>query len=176
MSARARHRSRTDSSATVGMRIATNSPARCSRASRRQSRRSVSGLVAGRLGDQRRRDHLAAHVHAVQQPGQLEPGRAGLIAGSQPAGSTQAANEPAYRRLVMRNPVDVRAVTIGGQDRHRDGVLVNIQAEVDRTEMGDTGHGRLLPYVAPSAPSWMTHTYASADWSRPLHTDYFPRK
>jgi hypothetical protein len=32
-------------------------------------------LIAGRLGDQRRRDHLAAHLHAVQQPGQLEAGR-----------------------------------------------------------------------------------------------------
>jgi hypothetical protein len=37
----ARHRSRTASSATVGMRMATSSPARCNRASRRQSRLSV---------------------------------------------------------------------------------------------------------------------------------------
>jgi hypothetical protein len=51
------------------MRMATSSPARCIRASRRQSRRSVSGLVAGRAGNQRRGDHLAAYVQAVQQPG-----------------------------------------------------------------------------------------------------------
>jgi hypothetical protein len=114
-------------------------------------------LVAGGLGDQRGGDHLTAHAHAMQQPGQLVAGRAGLVAGSQPAGITKAANEPAHRRLVMRNPLDVSAVTIWGQDRHRDGVLVDLQAEVDRTKMADTRHGRLLPYVAPSAPSWMTH-------------------
>jgi hypothetical protein len=34
---------------------------------------------------------------------------------------------------------------------------VDVQADMDRTKMGDTSHGRLLPYVAPSAPSWMTH-------------------
>ena len=34
-------------------------------------------LVAGRPGNQRRRDHLAAEVQAVQQAGQLIAGRAG---------------------------------------------------------------------------------------------------
>jgi hypothetical protein len=48
---------------------------------------------------------------------------------------------------------------------------VDVQAKVDRTEMGDTGHGRLLPYVAPSAPSWMTHALVTAERSRPLHVD-----
>jgi hypothetical protein len=57
----------------------------------------------------------------------------------------------------MGNPVDVGTVTIGGEDRHRDGVLVDIQTKMGRTEMGDTSHGRLLPYVALFAPSWMTH-------------------
>jgi hypothetical protein len=71
----------------------------------------------------------------------------------------------------MRNPLDVWAVTIWGQDRRRDGVLVDVQAEVDRTKMGDTGHGRLLLYVAPSAPSWMTHALVTAERSRPLHAD-----
>ncbi len=113
--------------------------------------------IAGGLGDQRGRDHLAAHVHAVQQPGQVVAGRAGLVAGSQPAGITKTANEPADRRLVVGDPVDHRALMVGGKDRHRDGVLVDVQAEVGRAEMRDTGHGRLLPYVAPSAPSWMTH-------------------
>jgi hypothetical protein len=37
------------SAATVGMRTATSSPARCRRASRRQSPLSVSGLVSGRF-------------------------------------------------------------------------------------------------------------------------------
>jgi hypothetical protein len=110
-------------------------------------------------------------VHALQQPGQLVAGRAGLVAGSQPAGITKAANEPAHRRLVMRNPVDVRAVAVWGQDRHRDGVLVDVQAKVGRAEMGDTGHGRLLPYVAPSTSAWMTHALVTAERSRPLHAD-----
>ena len=47
-------------------------------------------LVAGGLGDQRRGDHLAAHPHAVQQPGQLIAGRAGLVAGSQQPGLGKA--------------------------------------------------------------------------------------
>jgi hypothetical protein len=128
-------------------------------------------LVAGRLGDQRGGDHLAAHSHAMQQPGQLIAGRSGLIAGSQPAGIPKAANEPAHRRLLMRNPLDIRAVPIWGKDRHRDGVLVDVQAKVDQAKMGDTGHGRLLPYVAPSAPSWMTHALVTAERSRPLHAD-----
>jgi hypothetical protein len=69
------------------------------------------------------------------------------------------------------SPLDVRAVTIWGQDRHRDGVLVDVQAKVDGANMRDTGHGRLLPYVAPSAPSWMTHALVTAERSRPLHAD-----
>jgi len=50
MSALVRHRSRTASSAGVGMRIATSSPARCNRASRRQSRLSVLTLSPGARG------------------------------------------------------------------------------------------------------------------------------
>ena len=50
MSALARHKSRTASSATVGTRIATSSPARWSRANRRQSRLSVLILSPGALG------------------------------------------------------------------------------------------------------------------------------
>jgi hypothetical protein len=33
-----------------------------------------------------------------------------LVAGSQQAGITQAANEPAHRRLVMGDPIDLGAV------------------------------------------------------------------
>src|SRR5215217_8756377 len=154
----------------VGIRMATSSPARCSRASRRQSRRSVLTLSPGPWGSARG-DHLTAQVQAMQQPGQVIAGRAGLIAGSQPAGITKAANEPAHRRLVMGNGVDLEALAVGGQDRHRDGVLVDVQTQVGRAEMGDTGHGRLLPYVAPSAPSWMTHALVTAERSRPLHAD-----
>jgi hypothetical protein len=35
---------------------------------------------------------------------------------------------------------------------HRDGVLVHVQAQICRLlRIVDTGNGRLLPYVAPSA-------------------------
>jgi hypothetical protein len=152
MSPLVRQRSRTASSWTVGMRTQTSSPARCNRASRRQSRRSVSGLVARRLGDQRRGDHLAAHVQAVQQPGQLEAGRSGLVAGSQAAGVAEAANEPADGYLVVGNPLDVWDLLVGRQDPDRDGVLVDIQAEMDRREVRDTRHGRLLPYGGSARP------------------------
>jgi hypothetical protein len=78
-------------------------------------------------GDQRRRDHLTAHVHGFHQPGELKAGRAGLRAGSQPAGTTKAANEPAQRRLVVGDPVDLGDDLVRGQDRHRDRVAVHIQ-------------------------------------------------
>jgi hypothetical protein len=78
--------------------------------------------------DQRRRDHLAADAHVGKQPGQLEPGGAGLVAGSQPAGIAEAANEPAHRRLVVGNPVDLGDLLVRGQDRHRDRVAVHVQA------------------------------------------------
>ena len=110
-------------------------------------------LVARRLGDQRRGDHLAAHVQAVQQPGQLEAGRSGLVAGSQAAGVAEAANEPADGCLVVGNPLDVWDLLVGRQDPDRDGVLVDIQAEMDRREVRDTGHGRLLPYGGSARPS-----------------------
>src|SRR5215217_3214931 len=110
-------------------------------------------LVARRLGDQRRGDHLAAHVQAVEQPGQLEAGRSGLVAGSQAAGVAEAANEPADGCLVVGNPLDVWDLLVGRQDPDRDGVLVDIQAEMDRREVRDTGHGRLLPYGGSARPS-----------------------
>jgi hypothetical protein len=65
--------------------------------------------VTGGGGDRRRRDHLAADPDRRQQPGQVVPGRAGLIAGSQPTGITKAANEPADRGLVVGDPVDLGA-------------------------------------------------------------------
>jgi hypothetical protein len=71
----------------------------------------------------------------------------------------------------MGDPFVVETIPVAGQDRHRDTAFVDVQAEIDRPEMGDTGHGRLLPYLAPSAPSWMTHAQSSADWSRPPHAD-----
>jgi len=60
MSLRVRHRSRTASSSGFGIRTATNSPARCSRASLRQSRASVFtlspeafGIIEGAISSQR---------------------------------------------------------------------------------------------------------------------------
>ena len=49
-------------------------------------------------------------------------GRAGFVAGSQPAGVTKAANEPARRRLVMADPVDLRDLLVRLQDLDRDRV------------------------------------------------------
>jgi len=126
-------------------------------------------LVTGRPGDQRRRDHLAADTQLFQQPGQLEPGRTRLVAGSQPTGITQAANEPAHRRLVMGDPVDLGDLLVRLQDPHRDRVTVDVQTKMDRGRMRDTGHGRLLPYVGSARPVWVTH--ADADRGRPFHAD-----
>ena len=63
----------------------------------------------------------------------------------------QAANEPANRRLVMGDPLHHGHLTAGREDPNRDGVPVDVKAEVDRGEMRNTGHGRLLRMLAPSA-------------------------
>jgi hypothetical protein len=66
-----------------------------------------------------------------QQPGQVVPGRAGLTAGSQPAGITKAANEPADRDLVVDDPVDLGDLLVGREDPHRDRVAAHIQTKMD---------------------------------------------
>jgi hypothetical protein len=170
MSPLVRQRSRTASSWTVGMRTQTSSPARCNRASRRQSRRSVSGLVARRLGDQRRGDHLPAHVQAVQQPGQLQAGRSGLVAGSQAAG-------------LPRRPTSLRIDASSWGIRSTSGTcwsagkipteMVSLWTSRPRwigvrcETLGTAGSFRM---VAPPAPVWVTH--ADADRSRPFHAGY----
>jgi hypothetical protein len=40
---------------------------------------------------------------------------------------------------------------------------------MDRGEMRDTGHGRLLPYVGSARSVWVAHE--DADRSRPFHAD-----
>jgi hypothetical protein len=105
-SARARHRSRTASSARVGMGEGGDADTdQLPGAVQPGQPPAVTlvglDLVTRRPGDQRRCDHLATHAETVEQPGQLEAGRAGLVAGSQPSGVTKAANEPAHRRLVV---------------------------------------------------------------------------
>jgi hypothetical protein len=147
--------------------MATSSPARCNRASRRQSRRSVSGLVARRPGDQRRCDHLAAHVHAVQQPGQLEAGRAGLVAGSQPGPIGKLRQEPANRRLIVGDPIHVGNLLVGPQDPDRDRVLVDVQAEMDRGKVRDTNHAGSLRMLAPPAQVWVTHDICGPEPAAP---------
>jgi hypothetical protein len=105
----------------------------------------------------------------VQQPGQLKAGRTGLIAGSQPTGIAEAANEPAHRWLVVGDLVDRWQLLTRDKDPDRDRVAVHITTEMDGGEMGDTGHGRLLPYVGSARSVWVTH--ADADRSRPFHAD-----
>jgi hypothetical protein len=61
---------------------------------------------------QRRRDHLAAHAHAVQQVGQLVACWASLVAGCQQLGIWEAANEPAHRCLIVGHPLHVGPVAV----------------------------------------------------------------
>jgi hypothetical protein len=105
----------------------------------------------------------------VQQPGQLKAGRAGLIADSQSTGIAEAANEPAHRGLVVGDLVDRWQLLTRHKDPDRDRVAVHVKTEMDRGEMRDTGHGRLLPYVGSARSVWVTH--ADADRSRPFHAD-----
>ena len=105
----------------------------------------------------------------MQQPGQLEAGRAGLIAGSQPSPIGEPRHEPADRRLVVGDSLDVRDLLVRVQDPDRDCVFVDVQAEMDRGEIGDTSHGRLPPYGGSARSVWVTHV--DADRSRPFHAD-----
>jgi hypothetical protein len=109
-------------------------------------------LVPGRSGDERWRDHLAGDPLAVQQPGQLIAGRAGLIADPQAAGFGEAAEERQHGRLVAGDLLHRRRGSIRWQGGDRDGVAVHVQPEVDRSGVRDLCHGgRLLPVVAPPA-------------------------
>ena len=69
----------------------------------------------------------------------------------------------------MGDPVDLGDLLVGQENPHRDRVAVHIQTKMDGPTMGDTGHGRLLPYVGSARPVWVTH--ADADRSRPFHAD-----
>src|SRR5215216_1235509 len=127
-------------------------------------------LVARRLGDQRRGDHLAAHVQAVQQPGQLEAGRSGLVAGSQAAG-------------LPRRPTSLRMDASSWGIRSTSGTcwsagkipteMVSLWTSRPRwigvrcETLGTAGSFRM---VAPPTPVWVTH--ADADRSRPFHAGY----
>jgi hypothetical protein len=51
----------------------------------------------------------------------------------------------------MGDPLDLGDLPVRGEDADRDGVLVHVQAKVDGGEMRNTGHGRLLRMLAPSA-------------------------
>jgi hypothetical protein len=73
------------------------------------------------------------------------------------------------RRTLAWDPVDLGDLLVWGENSHRDRVAVDIQAKMDRGEVRDTGHGRLLPYVGSARSVWVTHV--DADWSRPFHAD-----
>jgi hypothetical protein len=141
MSARARHRSRTASSRGVGMRMATSSPARCSRASRRQSRRSVSGLVAGGFG-------ISEGAITSQRTPMLSSSQASSNRSGRPPSRLAAAGDcrggrracaPTPRHEESGRP---RGRPSRGKQHHRDGVFVDVQAKVGHGEMRDTGHAR----------------------------------
>jgi hypothetical protein len=112
--------------------MATSSPARGATAvSRRQSRVSVLGLVTGRGGDQRWRDHVAADPMLSGSRASAKPVGPVLGAGSQQPGITNAADEPAHRRLVMGDPIHVGDLLVWAEDPHRDRVTVNVRTQMD---------------------------------------------
>src|SRR6266545_4395508 len=145
MSLLVRRRSRTASSWMVGMRTPTSSPARCNRASRRQSRRSVLTLSPGALGISDGAITWQLIPMLCSSRASSKPVGPVLVAGSQHAGVAEAAGEPADRCLVMGDPLDIWDLLVGRQDPHRDRVLVDVQPQVDGRTTRDTGHGRLLP-------------------------------
>jgi hypothetical protein len=109
-------------------------------------------LVPGRSWDERWGEHLAGDPLAVQQPGQLVAGRAGLVADPQPRRVGEAAEEGQHGRFVAGDLLHRRQGLISQQGGDRDGVAVYVQPEVGRALLWDPCHGgRLLPVVAPPA-------------------------
>ena len=48
---------------------------------------------------------------------------------------------------------------------------MHVQTKVGETpSSSDTGHGRLLPCVAPSTPAWMTHAIRGTEPAVPMLT------
>jgi hypothetical protein len=55
-----------------------------------------------------------------------------------PLVACQARISASHARLVTRNPVDLGNLTVESEDRHRDGVPVDVQAEVGRAKLRET--------------------------------------
>jgi hypothetical protein len=169
MSARVRHKSRTASSSGLGMPTPTSSPAR-------DRRGEPAAVPPVGLGPCHQVPEGAATARSPRSArpccaaaGQLQTGGAGLVAGSQPPGIIEPADAPADRRLVVGDPLRVGDLPVRTQDPNRDGVVMNVQPQVDgqtRETLATAGSFRM---VAPPASVWVTH--ADADRSRPLHAD-----
>jgi len=115
--------------------------------------------IAGCPWDQGRGRHQVVDPQGLEEPSELEAGRAGFITDAQPPSVAEAIQEAPDRHLIVEEPLELRGLPTGLQHPRGDRVLVDIQAYIDRFGVvGHTAHGRLLaPYVAPSASSWMTH-------------------
>jgi hypothetical protein len=147
---------RTSSSSGLGIRMATSSPARCSQASRRQWRRSVLTLSPGAFGmsDGAITSQPRACC-AAAGPARSPLGRPRSRLATGP--DREPRHEPADRRLIMRDQIDVGDLLVSDQDPDRDRVLVDVQAEMDPGKVRNTSHGRLLSYVGSARPVWVTH-------------------
>jgi hypothetical protein len=126
-------------------------------------------LIAGCPGDQRPGRSPGSPPPFGATAGPVRPlwgrPRSRLVAAGDRQGNQRACGSMArrWRSARRQGPADQAARP------DRDGVLVDVQAEMDGRRMQDTSHGRLLPYGGSARPVWATHT--DADWSRPLHAD-----
>lgn len=106
--------------------------------------------VAGGPRDEGEGHHIAGAAEGSgEQPVQFVAGGPGLVAHPELAGVGEPGDEPPNGVLVVEDAIDFRCLPVGLEDGYRDGVPVDVKAEVDEAGMRDTGHGRLLPYVGP---------------------------
>jgi hypothetical protein len=98
-------------------------------------------LVAGLLGNERRRDDLAVDAQVGQLPVECIPSWAGFVADLEILAASELFDELAHRlRTVWEPPEGTNAPALFG-DGGGDGFSVNIQDQISST----IAHDRLLP-------------------------------
>ena len=127
--------------------------------------------ITGTHGHQRRRDHVARHTQASEQPQQVKAARPGLVADGKTVGPAEAIDEAADRPLGVLDALHLRAATDRRQRRGDDRVLVHVQgdpqAHLLRGGRANVRHGLVLRRMRlwpkrPSTPQQSTRDRCDA--------------
>src|SRR5437867_4662625 len=104
---------------------------------------------------------ITAHPHPRRAG--IRPSRAAVVACAPVSIRSSTRRIRSRGRSSCRRSLSVTAdlgEPYAGVDPDRDGVLVDVQTEVDRGEVRDTSHGRLPPYGGSARSVWVTHVDA----------------